>query len=175
MSGRYSLVGCSSCDALKIVDGHPKTTQCSNCEKQLRFRKLKKFYQSDDSTQVSHAKAIIVARREGKEDEINEMIEAGLINGDIRSAISDEEYLRAKGVNPDEVDKSQSVHTPKKPSVREIVFEAIEETEDSTQTNIVAFAAEQYGKDPERFSDILEELYLKGEVTRSQEGIYRVV
>lgn len=170
---RYSLVGCSGCDALKIVDGTPKTTTCSNCNARLKFRKLKRFYESDDTAKVSQAKAVLLARRAGEEDEILELIEAGALDEDIAEAVSDDEYLIARGVDPKKVDEASDISPKRTPSRDEQVSLAIEQLEHPTKSNIAEYVFEMYGVPTDRTEKFVDGLYLNGDLSRNADGEYR--
>lgn len=172
---RYSLVGCSSCDALKIVDGNPKTTACSNCDARLKFRKLKRFYEDEDITKVSQAKAILLSRRAGKEEEVTELIEAGLLDNSTVNIFSDEEYLAARGVDPAEAEAASDTSIKRTPSREEQVLTAVSKVESPTKANITVYVVEQYGTEGVWVEKMVESLYLKGELSRNPDGTYREV
>src|SRR6056297_2742917 len=71
--GMYAVVGCSDCQALKIVEGRPETTQCPRCGKRRTFEKLKKFVETDDEDHAREVRSSMLATRQGEGEAFAEL------------------------------------------------------------------------------------------------------
>ena len=59
----YSVVGCSECQHLWIVEGRPETTQCPRCRSRHRFESLKAFAETDSSDAAARVRGSMLADR----------------------------------------------------------------------------------------------------------------
>ena len=172
----YSVVGCSDCAALKIVDGRPDTTVCNRCGKHLRFEKLKKFLRTEDLDHAREIRASILANKSGHGDAFARVGSFAELDAETEEpVVSDEEYLEGSGIDVDEVAAAgeRAMASGKKLSRRDAVLAALEELDRPTEDEVAAFAAE-HGAPREFVEDALEKLRRRGEVSESG-GRYRLL
>ena len=100
----YSVVGCPDCGALKLVADRPETTQCPRCGRRTKFKKLHKFFQSEDADAAREVRARLLADRGGQRDAYEDLGTFAQLGTDAESAgVDDVEYLEASSVDPGEV------------------------------------------------------------------------
>ncbi|WP_435155081.1 DUF5817 domain-containing protein [Haladaptatus sp. DFWS20] len=170
----YSVVGCSACSNLWIVDGNPKTTQCSRCRKRRQFRKLKKFAESDDEDHAREVRASMLANRQGHGDAFAELDSFAEMNSQVEHAgMDDEEFLDRSGIDTEEVSaaekRSRGENTSK--SKKQVVLDALSTFDRPEESEIVAYAYER-GVSRDYVEAALEKLVHRGEVSESR-GRYR--
>lgn len=172
----YSVVGCSDCGALKIVDGRPDTTTCNRCGKRLRFKKLKKFLQTEDLDHAREIRASILANKGGHGDEFARVGSFAELDAETEeSVVSDEAYLEGSGIDPDEVAAAgeRAMETGGSLSRKDAVLAALEELDRPTEDEVVEFAGE-HGAPRGFVESALEKLRRRGEVSESG-GRYRLL
>lgn len=177
LPGMYSVVGCSDCSALKIVEGRPDTTVCNDCGKRLRFPKLKKFLQTDDIDHAREVRASMLANRGGHGEAFAAVDSFAELEAETAEpAVSDEEYLEGSGIDPDEVaaaGERAGGSGRSSMSRKEAVLAALSELERPTEDEIVEFAGE-HGVPAGYVENALEKLRHRGEVSESG-GRYRLL
>lgn len=165
----YAVVGCKDCQALWVVEGRPETTNCPRCRRQHRFKKLKKFAETDTSDAAARVRSSMLADRA----EDGEFLDPADI--DIEGVgVSDEEFLSASGIDTDAVAEAETRVTGGQSSSRskkQTVLDALGELEEPTEDDIVAYAADAGVSEP-YVERTLEKLQRAGEVTRT-DGSYR--
>lgn len=171
----YAVVGCSSCSALWVVDGRPETTSCPRCGTRHRFERLKRFAETDDAEAARHARAALLAEREGRAEAFAELGSSADLEARAEAAgIDDAAYLEASGVDPNEVtaagERAERGERSRR-SRREIIVDALSELDRPTEEEVIAYAAE-HGVPAEYADRALEKLVRRGEVSE-QDGRYR--
>lgn len=174
----YSVVGCGSCGALKIVEGEPETTGCPRCGKRLQFRKLRKFAQSDDVDAARQARAELLAERQEHGDRFATLDSFAAMDAQTDADVVDDvTYLESGGIDPEEVaqavERAGGGGATAGGSRKEIVREALSTLDRPTEDEVVAFAEER-GVPPEYVRTALEKLVRAGEVSESG-GRYRAL
>ncbi|GAA0645591.1 DUF5817 domain-containing protein [Salarchaeum japonicum] len=173
----YAVVGCSECSALWIVEGRPETTECPRCGSTRQFSKRRKFVTTEDEDHAREVRSSMLANRSGYGDAFADLDSFSEMDAATDEAVvSDDEYLEAAGIDPDEVaaageraDAAGGGSVSKKERVREAVRELDRPTED----DIVAYCAE-HGVSDEYARRTLEKLARSGEVSESR-GVYRLL
>ncbi|SIR31572.1 hypothetical protein SAMN05421858_2221 [Haladaptatus litoreus] len=170
----YSVVGCSACSNLWIVDGNPETTQCSRCGKRKKFRKLKKFVETEDEDQAREIRASMLANRQGHGDAFAELDSFAEMDAQTdHVGMDDEEYLDRSGIDTEEVsaveERSKRGTTSK--SKKQIILDSLSTLDRPEEEEIVTYANER-GVSREYVEKSLEKLARRGEVSESQ-GRYR--
>jgi DNA replicative helicase MCM subunit Mcm2 (Cdc46/Mcm family) len=175
----YAVVGCSDCQALKIVEGRPETTQCPRCGKRRKFEKLKKFVETDDEDHAREVRSSMLANRQGEGEAFAELDSFSEMEDQVDEAgPSDDEYLEASGVDIEEVAEAAERVENRSASTRgtsrkETVVTALRELDRPTEDEVVAFAEER-GVPADYVRDALEKLARRGEVSESR-GRYRLL
>ena len=175
----YAVVGCSDCQALKIVEGRPETTECPRCGKRRKFEKLKKFVETDDEDHAREVRSSMLANRRGEGEAFAELDSFSEMEERVDEAgPSDDEYLEASGVDTDEVTEAVERVENRSASTRgtsrkETVMAALRELDRPTEDEVVAFAGER-GVPAEYVRKSLEKLTRRGEVSESR-GQYRLL
>ena len=171
----YAVVGCNRCGALWVVEGRPERTGCPRCEKRHRFEKLKRFAETESANAAREARSRLVAKRAGHEDQLDSLEDfAALGETADRAGVSDEEFLRASGVDIDAVTEAgERAGTGQggSRSRRRVVLDALEELDRPTEAAVVEYATDA-GVPEEYVEGALERLCRSGEVTES-DGRYR--
>lgn len=65
----YSLVGCSDCNALWILEGEQETTTCRSCGKRHQVDSLRKFVETEVKEVARERRAEMLADRAGHGEE----------------------------------------------------------------------------------------------------------
>jgi len=160
----YSVVGCPDCGALKLVEGRPDTTGCPRCGRRTKFDKLRRFYRGGDAETAREVRSRLLQER-GDAD-IEEF--AATEDDAMAAGMSDEEFLAASGLDPDEVaaagERADSSGGSR--SRREVVMDALREHDRPTREEVCSYAADN-GVDPDYAADALDRLRRRGEVSES--------
>ncbi|WP_266078427.1 DUF5817 domain-containing protein [Haladaptatus caseinilyticus] len=172
----YSVVGCTACSNLWIVDGRPKTTQCSRCGTQRKFRKLKKFVETDDEDHAREVRASMLANRQGHGDAFAELDSFAEMESRVEHAgMDDDEFLDRSGIDTEEVStvEDRSRRGNSSTSKKQVVLNALSTLDRPEESEIVAYAGER-GVSRDYVEKALEKLARRGEVSESR-GRYRRV
>ncbi|MFC7167533.1 DUF5817 domain-containing protein [Halospeciosus flavus] len=172
----YSVVGCSDCDALWVVDGRPETTKCPRCGKTEQFATRKQFVTTDDRDHAREVRASMLAARQGHGDAfaaLDSVAEMETYLDDV--GVSDDEYLERSGLDTDEVneagDRLDSGAGSGSRSRKEVVTDALDELDGPTEADVVDYATD-HGVPAEYARKALEKLVRAGEASESG-GRYR--
>lgn len=164
----YSVVGCSSCRALWVVDGRPDTTRCPRCRTRHDFDSLKTFAEAQTSDAAARARSARLAERA----DAGEFVDPGDVDPDA-VGMTDEGFLEASGLDADAVaaagDRADSGARSR--TRRQVVLDALADLEEPTDPTIRAYAAE-HGVDEAYVDRVLVKLQQAGEVTET-DGVYR--
>ncbi|WP_435176260.1 DUF5817 domain-containing protein [Halorussus sp. AFM4] len=175
----YAVVGCSDCQALKIVEGRPETTQCPRCGKRRKFEKLKKFVETDDEDHAREVRSSMLANRQGEGEAFAELDSFSEMEARVDDAgVSDEEYLEASGIDTEEVEAAAERVENRSASTRggsrkDTVLAALRELDRPTEDEVVEYADER-GVPADYARNALEKLARRGEVSESR-GRYRLL
>lgn len=173
----YSVVGCSDCEALWVVEGRPETTGCPRCGRRHRFDRLRRLAESEDEDEARQARTAILAERSGESGALADLgTFAELADRTAREdAVTDEEYLRAAGIDPDEVvAAAEGARADSGAANRvDVVRTALRELESPTTSAVVAYAAARDVPRPAARA-LLDRLVEAGEATEDR-GRYRLL
>lgn len=172
----YSVVGCSSCQSLWIVEGRPETTSCPRCGTRHRFGRLKKFVTTEDKDEAREVRAAMLASKQGAESAYEQLDSVGEMEAVLDEAgIQDTEFLAESGIDPEAVEAAGEQATASEPrkSRRERVLDALRELDEPTEAAVIAYATDR-GVPAEYVRDALQKLSRMGEITRTDDG-YRLV
>jgi hypothetical protein len=164
----YSVVGCTACHTLWIVEGRPETTQCPRCRRTHQFKKLKTFAETETSDAAARVRSSMLAER----SDDGEFVDPAEI--DLEGVgVSEEEFLSASGLDADEVSAAgeRATHSPGSRSRKQVVLDALVDLEEPTADDVASYAAEA-GVPESYVEKTLEKLRRAGEVTVSG-GVYR--
>ena len=164
----YAVVGCSDCDALRVVEGRPDRSECPRCGTSRKFEKLKQFVTTEDPDHAREVRAAMLAKRQGHEDAFADLDSFAEMDRYLDEAgVDDEEYLEGSGVDTAEVsaaaDRAEQ-GTGGGQSRKETVLEALREQDAPTEASVVDYATER-GVPAEYVRDALDKLVRRGEVT----------
>ncbi|CCQ32607.1 replication protein H protein [Halorhabdus tiamatea SARL4B] len=173
----YSVVGCTECSALWVIEGRPETSQCPRCGKRRQFDLLRKFAQTETADAARQARAAMLAERQDLGEAFDGLDSYAEMEAEVSEAvIGDDEYLESKGVDSDaafEAGRRATEGTGGSTSREEIVREALAELDDPDEDSIVEYAAERGV--PEGYTQrALQSLVQAGDVSESR-GTYRLV
>ncbi|QDX40733.1 DUF5817 domain-containing protein [Salarchaeum sp. JOR-1] len=174
----YAVVGCSECSALWILEGRPETTECPRCGSTRQFSKRRKFVTTEDEDHAREVRSSMLANRSGYGDAFADLDSFSEMDAATDEAVvSDDEYLEAAGIDPDEVaaagERADSGGSGGSVSKKERVREAVRELDQPTEDDIVAYCGE-HGVGAEYARRTLEKLARSGEVSESR-GVYRLL
>jgi predicted nucleic acid-binding Zn-ribbon protein len=171
----YAVVGCNRCGALWVVEGRPDSTGCPRCETRHRFEKLKRFAEAESADAAREARSKLVAERGGHGDQHDSLESFSALGAEAdRSGVSDEEFLRASGIDHDAVSEAgerAETGQGRSRSRRQVVLDALSELDRPTESAVVEYAADA-GVPESYVETALERLCRGGEVTESG-GRYR--
>jgi len=174
----YSVVGCSDCSALWVVEGRPDTTTCPRCGTRHRFERLRSFAETDDAASAKEVRAAMLADRSDHGDAFDEVDPFADLEDEVDDAGMDEEtYLESAGVDTEAVadagDRAERGAGSGGGSHRDTVLEALRTLDAPTEDDVVAYASDRGV--PESFTrEALERLARRGRVVESG-GTYRLM
>jgi hypothetical protein len=164
----YSVVGCSNCRALWVVEDGPETTQCPRCRTSHRFDRLKAFAETDSADAAVRARGELLAERADE----GGFVDPATVDAEA-VGMSEEVFLAASGLDTGEVaaagDRADSGQGSR--SRRQVVLDALADLDAPTGDDLRTYAAE-HGVEAEYVDRALSKLERSGEVTRS-DGVYR--
>jgi len=177
MTAMYSVVGCTDCSALWVIEGRPETSQCPRCGKRRQFDLLRKFAQTETADAARQARAAMLAERQDLGEAFDGLDSYAEMEAAVSEAvIDDDEYLESKGVDSDEAADAGRRATEGaggSTSREEIVRAALVELDDPDEEAIVEYAAERGV--PEKYTRrALSSLVRAGDVSENR-GTYRLV
>lgn len=175
----YSVIGCSNCESVKIVQGNPETTVCNRCQTQITLAKVQVIFKSEDLQEAKEARSLAMAKRNGFEYLAEEMVDREILADDVTRNVAEEELIREKsGDSPEEIQDAGDIDKPKTAEERDpkkrIVKDAIEFLDEPKDDDVVEFA-EDRGVDPEQAVEIVDKLCMEGEAMRTREGTIRLL
>lgn len=109
---------------------------CRKCEKTRQFSKLKKYYQDEDLDAAQLARSHAQAKVNNQEKRFEEALDRGVLEQEIESAFSADEYGEQKGLGTldfEEIDQllgAPRVDTSKKELVEKIAKEGVDSIEE---------------------------------------------
>lgn len=174
----YSVVGCGTCGALKIVEDEPETTGCPRCGKRLQFRKLRKFARTDDVDAARQARAELLADREGYGERFATLDSFAEMEDQLDADLIDEvSYLESGGIDPEEVaaagERAERGSASGGASRKEVVQTALVDLDQPTEEEVVAYADER-GVPADYVRKALAKLVRAGEASENR-GRYRSI
>ena len=164
----YSVVGCSECRHLWVVEGRPETSRCPRCRTHHRFESLKAFAETDTSDAAARVRSSMLADRADD----GEFLDPAEVDTE-SVGIDDEAYLSASGVDAAAAAAAgeRATDSGGSRSRRRVVLDALSDIEEPTAADVRAYAAEA-GVPESYVETALEKLRRAGEVTESN-GVYR--
>lgn len=174
----YSVVGCSECEALWILEGQPETTECPRCGKRHRTKQLKRFVETDDEDHARDVRASMLANRQGQGEAFADLDSFAEMEGRVEEdVVDDREYLERSGVDPEPVEaageRARGGANGSSSSRKAVVRSGLEELDRPTEAAIVEYAEEQ-GVPAGYVETVLEKLRRNGEVVES-DGHFRLL
>lgn len=169
----YAVVGCSACNALWILDGRQETARCPGCGRTHQYAKLKKFVETDDPDHAREVRASMLASRGGHADAFAAVDSFADLDSQVeRPVVDDDELLEGAGVDAREATAAgEPGRGGGSMGRREIVLAAVEERENPSEEDVVAYATAR-GVPESYIERALEKLVRAGELTESG-GRYR--
>ncbi len=166
----YSVVGCSDCQHLWVVEGRPETTQCPRCRTRHRFERLKAFAETDNSEAAARVRGSMLADRADD----GEFVDPAEVDPD-DVGMSDEAYLSAAGLDAEAAAAAgeRATEGGGSRSRREVVLDALADLEEPTEAAVREYAADA-GVPASYVERALEKLRRAGEVTET-DGVYRTL
>ncbi|PSP44210.1 replication protein H [Halobacteriales archaeon QH_10_70_21] len=164
----YSVVGCSECRHLWVVEGRPGTTRCPRCRTRHRFETLRAFAETDTSDAAARVRSSMLADRADD----GEFLDPADIDAD-EVGMSDEAFLSASGLDPETVAAAGERATERggSRSRKQVVLDALSELEEPTARAVRGYAADA-GVEASYVDRALTKLERAGEVTET-DGVYR--
>jgi hypothetical protein len=173
----YAVVGCSDCSGLWVVENprDQETTTCARCGARHRTTALRRLFEAENRGTAVEARGTMLARRAG-EGAAFDAVPSGdeLARAAEAAGMDDDEYLAARGVDPDEVasasDRAGSGSGGDRPSV---VREAVRAQSDPDEQAVVSYAAAR-DVPADAARDLLDRLVRRGEAS-VDDGTYRLL
>ncbi|WP_336002107.1 DUF5817 domain-containing protein [Halorientalis halophila] len=173
----YAVVGCSDCDALRVVEGRPERSECPRCGASRKFETLKQFVTTEDPDHAREVRAALLAKRQGREDAFDDLDSFAEMDRYLDEAgVDDDEYLEASGLDPDAVAAAgdrAGEGSGGGQSRKETVLAALRDRDEPTEEAVLAYATDR-GVPAEYVRDALAKLVRRGEVTE-RDGTYRLL
>lgn len=170
----YSVVGCRECDALWVVEGRPETTGCPRCGTRHRFDRLRRLAETSDEDAARQARSALLAERSGHGEALAELGTYAEVAEQLDDVgVTDEEYLRAAGLDPEAVERAAEGPGGGPTARTEVVLAALRELDAPTEAAVLEFAAQ---RDVPRAAarSLLVRLVEGGEVSEDR-GRYRLL
>lgn len=168
----YAVVGCTDCGGYWLVRD-PETQEsakCQTCGTSHRMDRLKRFHTADSRDAAAAARARLLAEKQDGVDPAT-AAETAFSEGTETTAVADEEYLSAHGIDPESVAEAGDVSSGGSRSREEIVRDAVRET-DGREAIIQRAVAD--GVAAGAAADLLDRLVRRGEATEAG-GDYRLL
>ena len=109
----YTVVVCSNCQYVWIVQDRPKTSQCGKCRKRRKFKLLKKYHKTDDKAEAKLARAFYQSQVNDLGDHFDRAREKGVLKEDMDSFLTENEYLEMQGMDAEKVENAvENILTP---------------------------------------------------------------
>lgn len=172
----YSVVGCSGCSALWVIEGDPETSECPRCGSRRSRDNRRVFFRSDDADEAREARSRLLADRQGAGSSFDTVDHFADLEASIDDAGPDDEtYLEAAGLDPDQIAKAGDLASPSgsSQSRTETVREAIRSLDEPDASAIIEYC-EDRGIGSESARNTLEKLGRAGDVSRGDRG-YRLL
>ncbi|WEL21354.1 DUF5817 domain-containing protein [Halorhabdus sp. BNX81] len=173
----YSVVGCTECSALWVIEGRPETSQCPRCGKRRQFDLLRKFAQTETADAARQARAAMLAERQDLGEAFDGLDSYAEMETRIDEDVIDHDtYLESKGVDSNEAADAGRRATEGaggSTSREEIVRTALAELDDPDEDAVVEYAAE-HGVPEDYTQRALQSLLRAGDVSENR-GTYRLV
>lgn len=172
----YSVVGCSQCSALWVIEGDPETSECPRCGRRRPRDKRRIFYRSDDAAEAREARSRLLAERQGAGESFDAVDHFTALEASIDTAgLDDETYLERSGLDPERVAEAGEETTSRGggQSREETVRGAIRALDEPDASAVVDYC-EDRGVSPEAAKEMLQKLVRAGDVVR-RDGSYRLL
>jgi len=141
----YTVVVCSECQCVWIVNGRPERSKCRRCGKNRLFKKLKKYSQHEDAEVAKLARAKTQAVIDDQKEHFERAFERGVLQEEIDQAINDDEYLSGLGLDADEIENAaeEILESPReRNSEKKIVRKAVKDQGSPTIDDVLDYAKE---------------------------------
>jgi len=173
----YSVVGCTECSALWVIEGRPETSQCPRCGTRRQFDLLRKFARTETVDAARQARAAMLAERQDLGEAFDGLDSYAEMEAEVEEdVIDDETYLESKGVDSDatfEAGQRATEGTGGSTSREAVVREALAELDEPDEDAVVEYVAERGV--PEAYTQrALQSLVRAGDVSENR-GTYRLV
>ncbi len=163
----YAVVGCSDCSALWVVADDRETTQCPRCGTRHQFDRLKRFVETGDEAHAREVRASMLAARQGESEAFAGVESYADLEDRLDDAgVSDEEYLSAAGIDPDDARAAGERATAGRGGSRsrvEVVRDAVRDLDAPDRDAVRDYAAE-HGLADETTDDLLDRLRDRGDL-----------
>ncbi len=174
----YTVVGCSQCESVKIVHGGSQTTVCNRCQSQINVGSARTIFESDDLEAAKEARSVAMAKRDGFDHLVEEIVEQDVVTEDVSQQVAGDELMQKEGVDAERAEQAGEVDRAKtdgesKPQVR-IVKDAVEFLDQPTDEDVTEFAVDR-GVSPEKVEEIVDRLCMEGEAMRTKAGEIRLL
>ena len=170
----YTVVGCSNCQALWIVEDRPETTSCPRCRSRHEFDRLKQFVRTEDQDEAREVRAAMLASAQDQADAYEKLDSVGAMAEAIDTAgIDDDAYLSDHGLDPEAIAAAGDEPPTTSMSLRERVLDAIDTLEEPTEAAVIEYASER-GDAAETVRAALEKLARDGTIVQGQSGYRRL-
>ena len=167
----YTITVCPDCEHVNTTKDHPERTGCDRCGKTHKFSNLRHYHQTESREEAAHIRGMVAAKLQGHEDIYKRAVENGLYEADEMNLFDEDEYLEARGANPDEVAEKGEEATRSGPSKsqREAMEDAITEQESPTEDDVLDYA-EEWGVDRQKARKLLDKMRRAGDVVADGDG-----
>lgn len=164
----YTVVVCSDCKYVWIVENRPDTSQCRRCRKRRKFAVLKKYYRTDDLEAATLARAHTQAKVNNQEERFAKEIESGALEIEIDEAVPNSDFLDQKGIDSQAISKEVENILHKKnriPTSKSEIVEQALSRQDATTLEEFLETATGYGLTKEESLNQLKKRYQSGVIT----------
>jgi vacuolar-type H+-ATPase subunit I/STV1 len=149
----YTVVGCSNCRTVYIVQGAPETSSCRRCQKRRQFKQLRQFYRTHDKDEAARARAFVLAKRDDDTDV---------------EALRDQ--LDAHLVEQQEREEQKRTQSPRK-----ALENALRTLEAPTEERLFETLCEDGDYDRDRIESLIERFRDEGYAIELSDGTLRLV
>jgi DNA-directed RNA polymerase subunit RPC12/RpoP len=172
----YSVVGCSDCSALWVIEDDPETSECPRCGSRRHRDTRRVFYRSEDPDEAREARSRLLAERQGEASAFDAVSHFADLEASIDDAGPDDEsYLAQSGLDPERIaEAGEQVSSSGETRSRDETVRAAIRAENGPDAADIVDYCEARGVSPEATEKILEKLVRAGDVVR-RDGGYRLL
>lgn len=170
----YAVVGCSSCEALWVVETDVDSSGCPRCGRRHEFDRMNQFVRTESVAAAREGRAALLAARAGEAEAYARFRDREDVADAVEEpVVTDAEYLAGSGIDPTTVAAAGDVTTDAGAGTdrRSVVRAGVAAVEPATEDAVVEYATD-HGVEAATARSVLGRMVEEGVLTE-QDGEYR--